>query len=135
MPSFLLMSIKNGFDEQWHCGKTDLRLVLHKGCQTTVTTVLSQIISPKRELNRNYSVIPKEDFGDYLSQKRINGDDFTQRRLRRRFQLSSLKRGESRQGFYTKKKSSILSEIPNKIFYSQICECGFQFTQQVSFGR
>ena len=105
MPSFLLISIKNGFDEQWHCGKTDLRLVLHKGCQTTVTTVLSQIISPKRELNRNYSVIPKEDFGDYLSQKRINGDDFTQRRLRRRFQLSFLKRGESRQGFYTKKRN------------------------------
>ena len=73
MRSFLLMSIKNGFDEQWHCEKIDLRLVLHKGCETTVTTVLS--------LEEEIIFFQKENFGDYFSQQRINGDDFTQRTL------------------------------------------------------
>ena len=76
VPSFLLMSIKNGFDGQWHCEKTDLRLVLHKGCETTVTTVLSleeQIIFATKENFIGIIVLPKRD---YFCQLRINGDDF-----------------------------------------------------------
>ena len=93
MPLFLVMSIKNGFDGQWHCEKTDLRLVfsqrmLHHGHNCPFLWSWKRLF-----------FLSKRELWGLFSQRTINGDDFAQRPLRR----SQLWKGEEfRQSFYTK---------------------------------